>query len=362
MEGSSPLRRFLLPAIFVAALFALLFLRGQNGDRQSGEWTFRGPTMGTAWTVKIADPDLSEPDRETIESTIKQTVALVDQRMSNWKDDSELSLLNRHDTTPYPVSGELLGILDKAMEIHQLTGGAFDITVGPLVNAYGFGPGDPPHVPEEAELGELLARIGLNKLSLNKRAGTATKKNADLYFDLSGIAKGFAVDQVAGALEELGYTAYMIEIGGEIRTRGRNSSGEIWRIGVEQPDPTLREAGRIIPLLNTAMATSGEYRNFYEKDGVRYSHTIDPRNGKPIRHNLASVSVLHPSCAMADGIATGLNVLGPDEGYELAVTHGIAALFILERSNGSLIEHATPAFEAVLQRTREAELPDPVVP
>jgi thiamine biosynthesis lipoprotein len=362
MEGPSPLRRFLLPAIFVAALFALLFLRGRNDVDRSGEWTFRGPTMGTAWTVKIADPDLDKDNRELIETTIQQTVALVDQRMSNWKDDSELSLLNRHDTSPYPVSGELLGVLDRAIAIHRLTGGAFDITVGPLVNAYGFGPGDPPRIPTEAELADLMARTGLGKLSLNKRDSTATKKHTDLYFDLSGIAKGFAVDQVAAAMEQLGHTDYMIEIGGELRTRGRNGRGEIWRIGVEQPDPTLREAGRIIPLFDIAMATSGEYRNFIELDGVRYSHTIDPRTGKPINHHLASVSVLHKSCTMADGIATGLNVLGPDAGYELAVRHGIAALFILERSNGSLIEHATPAFETTLERAREAEQPDPVVP
>lgn len=362
MEGASALRRFLLPALFVGALFALLFLRGRNDVARTGEWTFRGPTMGTAWAVKIADPELEEETRDAIETTIQQTVALVDQRMSNWKDDSELSLLNRHDTSPYPVSGELLGVLDMAIEIHRLTGGAFDITVGPLVNAYGFGPGDPPRIPTEDELKDLMARTGLNKLTLNKNAGTATKKHTDLYFDLSGIAKGFAVDQVAAALEELGHADYMIEIGGEIRTRGRNGSGEIWRIGVEQPDPTLREAGRIIPLLDTAMATSGEYRNFIEIEGVRYSHTIDPRTGKPIDHHLASVSVLHQSCATADGVATGLNVLGPDEGYELAVKHGIAALFILERSNGSLIEHATPAFEATLERTREAQQPDPVIP
>ncbi len=362
MEEPSPLRRFLLPAVFVFALFALLFFRNRDGGNRSGEWTFRGPTMGTAWTVKVADPDLDKESRDLIETTIQQTVALVDQRMSNWKDDSELSLLNRHDTSPYPVSGELLGILDRAIDIHRLTGGAFDITVGPLVNAYGFGPGDPPRVPSEDELKELLARTGLSKLTLNKSAGTATKRHADLYFDLSGIAKGFAVDRVADALEQLGQTKYMIEIGGEIRTRGRNGSGEIWRIGVEQPDPTLREAGRIIPLLDTAMATSGEYRNFYEVGGVRYSHTIDPRTGKPIDHHLASVSVLHKSCTSADAIATGLNVLGPDEGYALAVEHGIAALFILERSNGSFIEHATPAFETTLQRTREAELADPVVP
>jgi thiamine biosynthesis lipoprotein len=318
--------------------------------------------MGTAWTVKIAEPDLREEDRERIGTTIQQTADQIDQRMSTWKDDSELSLLNRHDTTPYPVSEELLGVLSKASEIHKLTGGAFDITVGPLVRAYGFGPDAPPQVPTEEELADLMSRIGLNRLTLNRSEGTVTKKHSDLHCDLSGIAKGYAVDQVAAALEALGQTNYMVEIGGEIRTRGRNGSGEIWRIGVEQPDPTIREAGRIIPLLDTAMATSGEYRNFYEVGGARYSHTIDPRTGTPIDHRLASVSVLHKSCMSADAIATGLNVLGPDEGYSLAVTHGIAALFILERSNGSLIEHATPAFEAVLQRTREAELPDPVVP
>ncbi len=362
MDRPSALRRFLVPAVFVFALFALLFLRNGGDGDGTGEWTFRGPTMGTTWTVKIADPDLQEEQQEAIESTIKQTVDQIDQRMSTWKDDSELSLLNRHDTTPYGVSAELMGVLVSASDFHRLTGGAFDITVEPLVRAYGFGPDVPPEVPTDEELKELLGRTGLGKLILNPAAGTVTKKHPDLHCDLSGIAKGYAVDRVAAALEELGQDDFMVEIGGEIRTKGRNGSGEIWRIGVEQPDPTVREAGRVIPLKDIAIATSGEYRNFYEVGGARYSHTIDPRTGRPIEHHLASVSVLNRSCMAADAIATGLNVLGPDEGYKLAVTHGIAALFILERSNGSLIEHATPAFETILQRTREAELPDPVVP
>lgn len=362
MEGPPALRRFLVPAVFVLALFALLFIRDGGNGGGSGEWTFRGPTMGTTWTVKIADPDLAKEEQAAIESTVKQTVDQIDQRMSTWKDDSELSLLNRHGTTPYQVSSELMGVLMSAKEINRITGGAFDITVEPLVRAYGFGPDAPPEIPEESELKELLSRTGLGKLVLDPDAGTVTKKHPDLHCDLSGIAKGYAVDQVVSALEELGQHDLMVEIGGEIRTRGRNGSGEIWRIGVEQPDPTVREAGRVIPLKDVAIATSGEYRNFYEVGGARYSHTIDPRTGRPIKHHLASVSVLHESCMAADALATGLNVLGPDEGYKLAVTHGIAALFILERSNGSLIEHATPAFETILQRTREAELPDPVVP
>ena len=358
MQGGTPLRRFVIPAQFVGALFLLLFLRNQGDGAGSGDWTFRGPTMGTAWTVKIADPGLDDRSRETVAETIQTVLDQVDQRMSTWKDDSELSLLNRHTDGPYQVSDELMDVLVRAAEIHRLTGGAFDITVGPLVNAYGFGPDAPPQVPTEDELKALKNHTGMDKLILNRKDGTVSKKNPDLYCDLSGIAKGHAVDRVADALEGLGHTRYMVEVGGEVRTRGRNAAGEIWRIGVEQPDPARRQTGRVVPLLDTALATSGEYRNFYEVDGVRYSHTIDPRTGRPIDHRLASVSVLRPSCMSADALATGLNVLGPDEGYTLAMTHGIAALFILEHGNGSLIEHATPAFEAALRKAGKAEETD----
>ncbi len=354
-KGLPPLRRFLFPALFVGALFLVLFLRGRPADGPL-EDIFHGPTMGTTWTVKIVSTEMDDTARAGLQETLQETVDQVDRRMSTWKPDSELSQLNAHDTTPFALSPALAEVLAEAERIHKFTGGAFDITVGPLVNAYGFGPGDAPSPPSDAQLRELRTLVGQGKLvlTMDSKSGdrTARKKATGLYCDLSGIAKGYGVDQVAAVLENLGHQHYMVEIGGEVRTSGRNRSGEVWRIGVETPDAATRAVREVIPLLDGAMATSGEYRNFYEIDGVRYSHTIDPRSGRPVQHRLASVTVLHDSCMTADALATAMNVLGPDAGYELAIETGLAVLFIQEHGSGSLLEHVTPAFEAKVQKAR----------
>jgi thiamine biosynthesis lipoprotein len=350
-----PLRRFLLPALFVGALFVVLFLRGRPADGPV-DVVLHGPTMGTTWTVKVVAISMDDTVRTALQATLQETVDQVDLRMSTWKPESELSRLNAHDTTPFELSPQLADVLSEAERVHHFTGGAFDITVGPLVNAYGFGPGDAPSPPSDAQLRELRTLIGQSKLVLGKagKSGkrSARKKSPSLYCDLSGIAKGYGVDQAANALEGLGYRDYMVEIGGEVRAHGRNRSGEVWRIGVEMPDTDSRAVRDVIPLLDGAMATSGEYRNFYEVDGVRYSHTIDPRSGQPIQHRLASVTVLHDSCMTADALATAMNVLGPDDGFELAIETGLAVLFIQEHGSGSLLEHVTPAFEAKVRKAR----------
>jgi thiamine biosynthesis lipoprotein len=350
-----PLRRFIFPALFVGALFVVLFLRGRPVDGPV-DVVFHGPTMGTTWTVKVVATGMDDETRDELQESLQEAVEQVDQRMSTWKSDSDLSRLNQHDTTPFKLSPELAEVLTEAQRIHQFTEGAFDITVGPLVNAYGFGPGDAPSPPSDTRLGELRSLVGQDKLLLTGRQGSgnrsARKKLAGLYCDLSGIAKGYGVDKAAAVLESLGHDNFMVEVGGEVRTKGRNHSGEIWRIGVEMPDSDSRAVRDVIPLLDGAMATSGEYRNFYEVDGIRYSHTIDPRSGRPIQHRMASVTVLHDSCMTADALATAMNVLGPDEGYELAIETGLAVLFVQEHGSGSLLEHVTPAFEARVRKAR----------
>lgn len=234
-----------------------------------------------------------------------------------------------------------------------LTRGAFDITAGPLVNVWGFGPeGHAETLPSDAEIARALERSGYDKLEIDEESATVRKTQPDLYCDLSAIAKGYGVDRVAESLERDGLANFMVEVGGEVRTSGTNDSGNAWRIAIEQPVPGRRAIQRIVPLSDLAMATSGGYRNFYDVDGAHFSHMIDPRTGRPISHRLASVSVVDELSVRADALATGLFVLGPEEGYRLAVHRDIAALFLIEEEGGELQELATPAFERLLDAAR----------
>nr|WP_305908142.1 FAD:protein FMN transferase [Methylomarinum sp. Ch1-1]MDP4520954.1 FAD:protein FMN transferase [Methylomarinum sp. Ch1-1] len=232
----------------------------------------------------------------------------------------------------------------KAKQVHEQSHGAFDVTVGPLVNLWGFGP-DPMNfvAPPAEQIAEKLQVIGSEHLSLNESENSVRKDIAALYIDLSGLAKGYAVDRVALLLEERGIRHYMVEIGGEIRLKGQNIQGEPWRIAIEKPTADSRMIQKVLPISDIAMATSGDYRNFFEVDGVRFSHTIDPRNGRPITHKLASVTVLSETSMVADAWATALMVLGPTQGLQLAEQQHIPALFIIKTDVG-FIEKSSSAF------------------
>jgi thiamine biosynthesis lipoprotein len=226
-----------------------------------------------------------------------------------------------------------------------------DITVGPLVNAWGFGPDARPEtIPSDAEIAGLLEKVGYTKLVLDSESSSLRKSEPGLLCDLSAIAKGYGVDRVAEALDGLSIQDYMVEVGGEVRTRGLNDQGQAWRIGIERPSVEGRVIQQVLSLSNGAMATSGDYRNYYEVDGVRYSHMIDPRSGRPITHRLASVSIVEERCTRADGLATALLVLGPDEGYRLAVANDLAVLFMVKDDEEGFKGLATPAFERLLER------------
>jgi thiamine biosynthesis lipoprotein len=193
----------------------------------------------------------------------------------------------------------------------------------------------------------LAASVGWRGLTVNAKERTVAKARPELAADLSGIAKGYGVDQAARALETLGIADYMIEAGGEVRTRGRNAEGRPWQIAIERPDVTPQRPHFIVPLSGLSMATSGDYRIYFERDGRRYSHEIDPATGRPIRHALASVSVVAPECGYADAMATALIVLGPGKGYALAAAQNVAAHFIVRGPDGSLRDRQTPAFAAL---------------
>ncbi len=330
-----------LVALFVVARFGRTNLRLQ---------TITGPTMGTAYSIKlVVDPATFGPEDENLlREQIAECLTTVNMRMSTYMPESELSRFNRHaDETPFPISEQLLHVVSRAMEVSALSGGAFDITVGPIVNAYGFGP-DPRRGdgPSNEELAALRERVGGHLIAVDAKAHTLRKKHPQVYCDLSAIAKGYGVDQVAELLDNFGLDRYMVEIGGEVRTRGHNLENLPWQIAVEKPDPDTRGILQVLGLSGKAVATSGDYRNFYLRDGMRTSHTIDPRTGRPVTHNLASVAVVADDCEWADAWATALLVLGANEGYNVAERQGLDALFLIRHEDGAISRRQTPGFAA----------------
>ena len=322
--------------------------------------------MGTTFTVTVVSG--GEAAAETLagafgegardgggglRSAVQRKLDGIEARMSHYRPDSELSRFNRARTTePRPMSPETLGVVAEALAVSRASGGAFDVTVGPLVDAWGFGPGGrAPAAPDAATLAAFRARVGFELLEVDLAASTLRKRRADVVVDLSAVAKGYAVDAVAALLAERGVGDYLVEIGGELRGGGANEQGAPWRVAIERPVPGAPAAQRIVSLTNAAVATSGDYRNFYDLDGARVSHTIDPRNGRPVGHRLRSVSVIAERCSLADARSTALLVLGPDDGYALAVEAGWAALFVVDDGNGRLAERETPAFAAAERRS-----------
>ena len=332
----------------VGALLGLLVLISCSEDQQRETLRMHGETMGTTWSVQVVEPP-ADLGRAVLESRIRARLDAVNAEMSTYDPDSELSRFNASASRDwFPVSVGLARVVALALEISELSGGAFDVTVGPLVNLWGFGPGAVrADLPSKDDVDEALARVGHEHLAVRSADPALRKAIAGLYVDLSAIAKGYGVDEVAGLLDAQGLTDYLVEIGGELRGRGLNAKGQPWRIAIERPDSGVREVFAVVPLRSLAMATSGDYRNFFEVDGQRYSHTIDPATGWPVRHRLASVTVLDARCARADALATALLVLGPDRGLALAERLGIPALLIL-REGDDYRTIASPAFEAAI--------------
>lgn len=342
------LRRQLARPYLTLVVLALIGCRGPGPEAPVR--IFTGETMGTTFTVKVVAEGLGEDLLAELPAAIQGELDDVNAKMSHYLEDSELSRLNRwRDQEPFSVSAETMTVLQHAREISRLSGGSFDITVAPLVDAWGFGPpGQPPEPPSPEEIDRLRQLIGWQDVELDPVAGTVRKTRPGLSLDLSAIAKGYGVDRVAAALDRVGIGGYMVEVGGEVRTRGRNAEGAPWRIAIERPDPAGRALQLVVPLSDLALATSGDYRNYYEIDGRRISHTIDPRTGYPITHRFTSASVITGECVEADAWATALLVLGP-AGVDLAEKLGLAAFFLERDSEGGFTEHRTTAFDSLFE-------------
>lgn len=285
--------------------------------------------MGTTYSVTVVHAPEGF-DAKTAQQQVETTLTEVNAQMSTYQADSDLSRLNRGEADTWiPVSAELLGLLKKSSDISAQTGGAFDVTVGPLVNLWGFGPdkriNEPP---EQQDITERMRLMGLDKLILRDTPPSVSKRQQAVYVDLSAIAKGHGVDVVAAVLSRLGADRFLVEIGGELFGKGLNAQDKPWQVAVERPIPGAREIEKVVNLQGQGMATSGGYRNYFEAGGKRYSHTIDPRTGRPVTHDLRAVTVLAPNTADADALATALLVMGPKEGLAFARREKIAALFI----------------------------------
>jgi len=302
---------------------------------------YEGATMGTYYRVTAACP-------RAVGALIEAELVAVNDEMSTYLPESALSRFNNAGldewvAVPVPV----VEVVTAARRLSEASAGAFDVTVGPLVNLWGFGPDTVDGIPAAAAIAAARDRVGYTALE-TRSDPPALRKTLPVYVDLSAIAKGHGVDRVVERLLEAGCTDLLVDVGGEVRAVGRNPQGRLWRIGVEVPDPErIGGIQRIVELDGAALATSGDYRNFIEVAGHRYSHTIDPRSGAPVAHDLAAVTVLHPSAMWADGYATLLAVLGPEEGWQFAVDADLAALFVVRRDNG-FEERYTDAFAVAL--------------
>lgn len=318
-----------------------------SNDTMRNEVLLQGKTMGTTYHIKVI-VDQNVVDTKELQQKIDTELKQLNREMSTYIPDSELSLINQStELTPTKVSIGLARVVQEAIRLGHLSGGKLDVTVGPLVNLWGFGP---EYQPETVPTAEVLAatrkRIGLNNLSLVE--GKLTKSIPDLYIDLSTIAKGYGVDIVAELIEKEGIHNYLVEIGGEMRLKGFKHTGELWHVAIEKPISTERAVQQIIVPKDNAVATSGDYRNYYEVDGQRFSHIIDPDTGKPINHKLVSVTVIHPSSMTADGLSTAMMVMGEEKALAFAKQHQLAAYIIAKTENG-FVEQSTEKFMQYLK-------------
>jgi len=353
-------------------------LVGRQGVPGSAELAgFNGMIMGTSYSVRLGAspgahniPEPSDtrrksasnvlaPDNQQLSALSEQVHSAllhVDQRMSTWRADSELSVFNR---SPYKdwqkLSPDTIQVVENSMQVSRLTEGAFDASVGSLVDLWGFGANSNRtdaafsfSKPSDHAVVHCLRNVSFDAIEIDSSRNAIRKAIPEMKLDLSGIAKGFAVDSVAESLNAHGINHYLVEVGGELRSSGQRSNNQDWRVAIEKPKTTSRDVLRVINLRNKAIATSGDYRNFHINAGQRYSHSIDPRDGRPVNHGLASVTVIAETAMLADAFSTALVIMGPDDAQTFAEQHQIAAHFVLKSPSGQLDEQFSPTFHGYL--------------
>lgn len=322
-------------------VFVVFFALSGCGNDDSME-SISGPTMGSTWSIKyLRHADLPAPAEVRVE--VEKILAEVDQQMSTYRSESDIERFNdlpanRCQKMPAPV----LDLVRIGEQLAVQSEGAFDLTIEPLLNLWGFGPqAREEKVPTTAALAEVRQRVGHAHLRIE---GDQLCKDAAVEVDFNSIAAGYAVDRIAARLEAIGVQNYLAEVTGELKAAGRKLDGSTWRVALEEPRDDQQVAQRIIAVDGYGVSTSGDYRNYFQQGGRRYSHTFDARTGAPVSHTLASVTVIHPSALMADGLSTLLLILGPERGWDYAETHDIGAFFVIRADTGFVIR-TNQAFE-----------------
>lgn len=325
--------------IFILMTLVLMGLIACQKNEQAVMIVMNGETMGTTYSVKYL-PEKNNPfSKEELQQGVDAVLEEINRQMSTYREDSEISAFNRalvNETVE--ISEAFAEVLQEAIRLNVLSEGALDVTIGPLVNLWGFGPDKRIlSSPTEEQLNAVSKQIGLDKIVLEHHDGWKLYKKVDgVYLDLSSIAKGYGVDQLAEYLQSKGIAHFLVEIGGEVRTQGFNAAGKVWQLGIEQPQMQQGSAIQVVvPLKDQALATSGDYRNFYtDEQGRRLSHIIDPQTRSPLNHHLASVSVITDTAARADGWATALFVLGEEKALALAEREQLAIFLIIKTEQG----------------------------
>ena len=332
----------------VVALFLIistLLITGCGNSQHNEEAYLEGKTMGTTYHIKFyAD----QVDPQAVQAEIDAVLVDINQSMSTYIEESEINTFNRLGANQVmPISDDFRAVIAESIRIGDSTK-TLDVTMGPLIDLWGFGPDKKPTKrPTDEALANMVSNIGIDKLVLNEQG--LAKTVADLELSFSATAKGYGIDKVAELLQSKGITDYMVEIGGELRIAGTKPDNQAWRIAIEQPDanPGERKVHRVLTPGNNGIATSGDYRIFYTMDGETYTHLIDPMTGMPIKHDLVSVTVLHPSAMTADGLATALTVMGMEGAQRYAEKHDLPVYLIAKSAQG-LVTYSSPSFKPYL--------------
>ena len=342
-------------ARFLCFLLLALFLGcEERHENPATELILRGKALGTTWTVKVRSP--APPDKENLRTDIAAKIEENEKIFSHWRPDSELYQFNASlSTNPVSVPALLHQLLEHAHWMHGQSEGTFDPTIAPLVNLWGFGPVSTNRLatPSPEEISLALQKTGLEKLEILPK-GMVRKKRPDLQIDLSASAKGEIIDQVCSMLDRWGLKHYLVEIGGELRAKGNGKSGDGWQVALENGSEMDAKDPVIVPLRNYAVATSGTYRQNKPNPSSTKpaSHLLDPRTGRPVRHDLVAVNVLAPTARDADAFATALVILGPVEGMKKAEAMDLIARFSISEGNRTKLLH-TPAFERLFTEAAE---------
>ncbi|WP_426448279.1 FAD:protein FMN transferase ApbE [Siccibacter colletis] len=333
------------------SLFLLLMLMLAGCDRASenAPLVLEGKTMGTSWRVSLAGVDAQRAPE--LRRQIQAQLDADDRLLSTWKDDSALMQFNHSTSTaPWPVDAAMADIVTLSLRIGHKMQDAMDITVGPLVNLWGFGPDKQPvATPDAAQIAAARARTGLQHLRVINAADSQwlQKDIPDLFVDLSTVGEGYAADHLAQLMARNGISRYLVSVGGALASRGMNAEGKPWRVAIQKPTDRENAVQAVVDINGHGISTSGSYRNYYELDGKRLSHVIDPATGRPITHKLVSATVIAPTALEADTWDTGFMVLGPEKAREVALAQGLAVYLISKEQDGFSV-WMSPQFKSYL--------------